>query len=195
MHGSCEDLTEIGVIWTCGADGEARRRPRLAPSHGASGHGNEAEPAPLATALKRVRVLIYTHSLPVALVLMAAIGTGLQSLLVGRARQILLSGGGRASGGAATTASSAQAHARAAAEDKSVLDLEQLSLRDCTLAGMKKLRIRIADLDEALASRAGQQSNGAPSSVADLMQAHILFSKSNTFPLLGHRHMHRVAYA
>jgi hypothetical protein len=186
MHpaGSSEDLAEVGVIWTSGADGEARRRPRLAPGHGASSHAAEAGPAPLAMALKRVRVLIYTHSLPVALVLMAAIGTGLQGLLVGRARQILLSGGGRASGGgkasggAATAASSAQAHARAASEDKSVLDLEQLSLRDCTLTSMKKLRIRIADLDEALASRAGQQANGAPSSVADLMQAHILFSKS-----------------
>ena len=170
------------MIWTSGADGEARRRPRLAPGHGAYGHSAEAGPAPLGTALKRVRALIYTHSLPVALVLMAAIGTGLQGLLVGRARQILLSGSGRASGGAATAASSAQAHARAASEDKGVLELEQLSLRDCTLTGMKKLRIRIADLDETLASRARQQANEAPSSVADLMQVYILFSKSTHSP-------------
>lgn len=128
---------------------------------------------PVATAMARARLFCATHSLPVALVVLTAVGTLVQALLARWAGRALLGRGARARAGseAAAAGRPAQVRAGAADQDTSVLDLDQLSLRDCTLASMGKLRIRIADLDEVLARRAGQRAGGTPS-VAGMMQTY-----------------------
>jgi hypothetical protein len=113
--------------------------------------------------LKRARLFFHTHALPIALVLLAAVGTGMQVMLMPAVRARVYQ----------KTPSLADIQPAAVeVADTSMLEIEQITLSDCKLSNMRKMRIRVVDLDTMLAAsaeRERQMAAGNADSLARMM--------------------------
>lgn len=115
-------------------------------AEGASRDGDRKNSARRRRMLKWVRLFCHTHGLPIALVVLAAVGTSIQILVMPAIRARVYE----------KKPSLADIQS-AAVEDTSMLEIEQITLSDCKLTNMKKMRIRVFDLDGMLAASAQRE--------------------------------------
>lgn len=142
------------------ADSNARRRARL-----------------LRIFLARALAVFHTHGLPIALVSLAAFGSFMHIVALPRLARTVRhfpAASVQVHREAKSSLRRAESHdtarVQSEAEDRSVLELEQLNILECKPSKLIKTRVRMLDLDIMLMRRADDTRERGPS-VARLMQA------------------------
>jgi len=114
--------------------------------------------------LKPVRLFCRMHAPPIALIVLAAVGTGMQVMLPNIRERVYFT-------------PSPVGDVRAGDDSDDVLELEQLNIWDCKVSKLRKMRVRIFDLDAMIAKRTAM-APGKESSVAGLMRSYGPVNKS-----------------